>query len=255
MIACYRLVLASLIFQAALALRRCNPFAGFVRRDLGFAVVSGILLCLHFATWIASLKYISVANAVVLVATTPVFVAAGSALLLKERPSKTLTTGGLVSLIGIVTICSQGLEQGEMSMTGNLLALFGSLSFAGYLLVGRNLRSRISTLAYAGVVYTIAAALLLITTLAAGYSLLGYDPATYGLFFLLALGPQAIGHTSLNWALHQVSATSVSIIALSEPVIAPILAVFFLGEALSLIQIIGGVVVIAGVALALRAKL
>ncbi len=253
-IASYRLALASLVLLALLAVRRINPLSQFRRADLWLALLSGSFLCLHFATWITSLKYISVANAVVLVATTPVFVGLGSALLLQERPTKMLMAGGLLTLAGTLVIGMQEFGQAEMSLPGNLLALCGAVSYAGYFIAGRRLRTRIAVLPYTGVVYTIAAALLLAMALTAGHSLFGYQPATYGLLFLIAFVPQAIGHTSFNWALQHVSATLVSILALSEPVIAPVLAVFILGESLTPMQILGGIVILAGVVLALGAK-
>lgn len=253
-IAAYRLTLASVLFVAASAVRRNNPLAKFQRKDVWFAIGSGAFLCLHFATWITSLKYTSVATSTVLVSTTPVFVSIGSALFLKERLSGLLILGIFITISGAIIIGIQEFGSGESSLLGNLLALTGAIGGAGYFLIGRNLRSRINTFDYVAVVYSITAIMLLAIALFMDLNMTGYAPKIFLILFLIAIIPQVIGHTSLNWALKYVSATTVSVITLSEPISASILAFFILGEKITEIQFMGGILILIGVGLALSSE-
>ena len=85
-------------------------------------------------------------------------------------------------------------------------------------------------------------------------SFVGYSPKTYILFLAIALIPQVIGHTTVNWALKYFTATAVAVIILGEPIGASILALVILGETLSAVKIIGGVVILTGVTIAILAE-
>lgn len=251
-IASYRLSLASLFFIGGAAVKKVNPVIAFNRRDLVFALLSGIFLCLHFATWITSLKYTSVASSVVLVSTAPVFVAIGSFIFLKEKISKLLFWGVMLTVVGATILSTQEFAAGTDTLFGNGLALAGALGGAGYFLVGRDLRARIDTLAYVTVVYSTSALLLILLTLLFREPLFNYDFRVYLLFFLIAFVPQVIGHTSFNWSLKHVKAATVAVVTLGEPIGATVLALLFLGEKVTAIQLIGGILILIGVAFALR---
>ena len=254
-IATYRMLIASAFFVATGLVRRVNPLARFSKRDFLLAATSGLFLCLHFGTWITSLQYISVANSVVLIATTPVFVGLGAIIFLKEKPTKFLLTGILFTTLGTVIVSFQGLVAAtENALLGNVLALIGAFGAAGYYLLGRELRARINTFSYVTVVYSITALFLLLITLQMELPLTGYGGDIYLLLFLIAFVPQVIGHTSFNWALQHVSAATVAVISLGEPLAAPVLAFFILGEEMTTIQLMGGLSILTGVIFALRGE-
>jgi len=253
-IAVYRLALAALFFVAGSALKRRNHFARLSRSDLLWAALSGLFLALHFATWITSLEYTSVATSVVLVATSPVFVGIGGMLFLKERPGKLLLAGIVLTIAGSLVISWADFLGGHSSGVGNLLALSGAVAVAGYPLVGRRLRKHMDTLSYVTVVYSFGAVILLVWALLFRLPLAGYSREVYFLMFLIAFIPQVIGHTSFNWALQHVSAATVAVIALGEPIGAPILALFILGEKITAIQLLGGMFILIGVGFALRGE-
>ena len=98
---------------------------------------AGLFLGLHFATWISSLRYTSVASAVVLVSMGPLFVALGSWLVWRERPGGMMVLGIVVALFGTAIIAYGDFGQGEDVLRGDLLALAGAVFVAGYLMVGR----------------------------------------------------------------------------------------------------------------------
>jgi len=253
-IAAYRLSLASLIL-APLGLARAAPeFRALSHRDLVFAGLSGIFLAVHFAFWITSLSHTSVASSVVLVTINPIFVGIASHFLTGDRLTRETLIGIALAIAGAVIIGYGDWGIGWGAFWGDVLALLGALAVAGYYLIGRRLRRRVSLLAYASLAYVTAALVLLALAVANGDSLQGYSGQTYLMFILLALVPQLLGHTSLNWALRYVSATLVSIAVLGEPVGATILAYLVLGEVPTPPEIGGGALILAGVYIAFRAR-
>ena len=246
-LAFYRLALTVLIFLPAWP-RGTRPFAGVPPAWRWAVVAAGILLGLHFLTWIASLGMTSVASSVVLVSTHPLWVAAGSALLWHERLARRAVAGIATALVGTVVLAVGG-GLGGVSLTGDLLALAGAVTFAGYLLVGRNLRSRVPVLPYATVVYGIAALALVPALLLLHAPLWPYPARQWLLFVALALVPTIGGHTVFNWSLAYLPATAVSLALLGEPVGASLLAWGILGQAPSAADVAGGGLVLAGIAL------
>ncbi len=251
-IAAYRLCLASLILAPVAWMRSKQEIRRLARREVILAVASGAFLALHFALWIASLSYTSVATSVVLVTITPIFVAIASYLFFKERLTRQVVTGIFVCLAGAVLIGYGNWQIGSESLYGGVLALLGALAVAGYLLIGRRLRQDISLLSYSILVYGSAALMLLVAVLVCGYPLFDYSGNTYIMLVLLAVVPQLMGHMSLVWALRFVSATLVTIAVLGEPVGATLLAYLILGEAPTWSEIVGGVLILAGIFVAFR---
>jgi len=253
-IATYRLVLASLFYVAFTRIKAGPIGAGISRSSFRMMFISAIFLTIHFSAWITSLKYTSVASSVVLVQSAPIFVALGSLVFLRERLSLLMISGIAIALIGAIGISIHDFAMNQGTLFGNVLALGGALGAAGYLLAGRKIRAEVDTFRYVTIVYSLTAIFLLILTLVSGTALTGYSGRNYLLFLAIAFFPQVIGHTSFNWALKYFSATTVSILLLGEPIGASILAVIFLGETVSLMKIIGGMVILVGVSIAIIAE-
>lgn len=250
-IAAHRLVLATLLL-APLAWRGRTELKGLAREDLALSLASGFFLALHFLTWISSLQYTSVASSVVLVSTSPIFVGLGSHFLLKERLGLPLVLGIALSLAGGVLIGYSDFRFDRAELVGDLLALGGALFASGYLLVGRRVRRHVGLFNYIFIIYGLAGAILVAAALAAGQPLFGYPGRVYLFLFLLALGPQLLGHSGLNWALRYISAATVAVATLGEPVGAAVLAYLILGESLVPLQAGGGLLILAGIYLAAR---
>ena len=254
MIAVYRLSIASLFYLSFSKFRTGTFLPSFSKSQWRVAVISGIFLTIHFATWISSLAYTSVASSVVLVQSAPVFVAVGSYIFIKEKPTLKMITGILITLTGSIIISIHDFNLNQSSMIGNLLAIGGALGAAGYMIAGRQLRRTVDTLRYVTVVYSTAAIMLIILAFFSGASPVGYSHETYILLLAIAIIPQIIGHTVINWSLKFFSATTVSVIILAEPIGASILAWFLLQEKLTMMQAIGGMVIIAGVLIVLLSE-
>ena len=251
-IAAYRLTLASLLLL---------PFAGYKKiwqswtgSELRWLILSGIFLALHFAFWIASLKFTSVASSVVLVSTNPLFVGLGAWLFFKEPLGWNLIWGITLSFLGSGLISFGDVALSKEALMGDGLALLGAITASGYLLVGRKMRKGQDLLSYIFPVYSAGAIVLIAISLAFQKPFFGYPSSTYLYLFLLALVPQLIGHTTLNWALKYLPASMVAIAILGEPVGSTILAFFVLGEGLTSLKIIGGILIFAGILIALKKK-
>jgi drug/metabolite transporter (DMT)-like permease len=264
-IAAYRMVLASLILAPIAIIRYRIELRGLGPRDLGLALLSGIFLALHFATWISSLEYTSVASSVVLVATTPLWVALLTPFTLKERLARPVIIGMALALVGGTLIglsdtCTWSANRlacpplaeflRGQAFLGDLLALAGAWMAAAYILIGRRLRGKLSLIPYIFVVYSMAAFVLVMLMFGAGHSPTGYPPPVYIWLLLLALIPQLLGHSTFNWALRYLSATYVSIALLGEPVGSTILAYFLLQETPTNLKIFGAILILAGIYIA-----
>lgn len=264
-IAAGRMAVATLVLAPIALTGYRHELKAMSRRQLMLLALGGIFLGFHFATWITSLEYTSVASSVVLVTTAPLWVAILAPLLLHEKLSKALLLGMAVALIGstIVILSSDCLiESGRIvcggfadafkgrAFIGNTLALAGALLSAGYLIVGRASRGELSLPAYAFIVYGVAAVVLVIMVGVTSSPVLGLTPMTYGWIVLLGLLPQLVGHSSFNWALKYLPATYVSIALLGEPVGTVILAYAFLSEAPTLLEVAGGIMILAGIFIA-----
>ncbi len=251
-IAAARLTLASIVLLPLAWTQARREIRALTRRDLVWAFVSGVFLALHFTFWISSLDYTSVMSSVVFVATNPLFVALASLLLLRESLARATWVGILIAVAGGFIIGGADLGTSEATLSGDLLALGGAVAGAAYVLIGRRLRATLSLVAYIGIVYSVAALVLLALAFISGASFVGYSSFGYVLLILLALVPQLLGHSSFNYALKYLSAAVVAVILLAEPVGATILAVPLLQEIPSPLKLVGGALVLVGIFVATR---
>jgi drug/metabolite transporter (DMT)-like permease len=266
-IAAARLTIASLILAPFALTRYLSDLRQLNRRELVLALLSGLFLALHFATWITSLEYTTVASSVVLVSTTPLWVALLAPLVLHERVGTAAVIGLILALTGgvvvglsdactwqagVLTCPSLQTFFSGTAFLGDFLALAGAWMATGYLLVGRKLRAKMGLVPYIFIVYGMAAIVLIVIMLGMGESPIGLPPLTYFWFALLALVPQLFGHSTFNWALKYLPASFVSVALLGEPVGSTILAYFIFQELPGWVKIGGAVLIMVGIWLAGR---
>lgn len=268
-IAAYRLTLATLILLPLALHGHRRELARLRRPQIVLIALSGGFLALHFASWITSLEFTSVASSAVLVTTTPLWVALFSPLFLHERPSRVAAIGLLIALVGGALVAMSetcAIEAGRVAcpplgdffqgdaMFGNLLALGGALMAAAYMIVGRRLRPTMSLMVYITTVYGTAAVILLVLALLSGEPFVGFSPGVYAAFLALAVGPQLLGHTSFNYGLRFLPAAFVSVALLGEPIGTTILALIILNETPTTLEVVGGMIILAGIFLASRGQ-
>lgn len=257
MIATYRLGIASIILLIIFK-HKGYSFKNLNRRNILFPLAGGLFLAFHFISWTTSLKYTSVASSVVLVTTNPIFVGIFSYILLKEKQNMELVIGIILSLLGSIMIVTgdSGIHQltlgDKKALTGDVLALIGAVMTSGYLIVGSKAREKLDILTYVTVVYTSCALFLLVISAVTEVPFTGYKPASYLYMSLLAIVPQLIGHTSINWALKHLKTSMVAISILGESIGATFLAYIFFRESLGALQFAGIIFIFAAIIAASR---
>ena len=253
-IAAYRVGLASLILAPIAWWQARDELLGLEKKDYMLALLSGFFLALHFSTWISSLSYTSVANSVVLVNTNPLWVGILTPLISKDRLTLMTKIGIVISVIGGAIIGAGDFATGGQALWGDFLALLGSICAAIYLLLGRNLRRKLSLLAYVIICYGSAAIILWVLVIALGLQVVGFSSGTYAAFAGMAFISQIIGHTSYNWALKWFSASLIAVSLLGEPIGATIIAYIIFDETLTWTKLIGGSLILAAIYLAARGE-
>jgi drug/metabolite transporter (DMT)-like permease len=214
---------------------------------------AGVALALHFATWIASLSYTSVAASVLLVNTAPLFTMALAPLLLGESVPRVLYPTAALASAGAALIALDDWDRGASSLTGFALALAGALTLSLYHLAGRGLRDALPLKPYLASVWGTAAATLLALALALGVDLGPFPARTWLAFVGLATLPTLLGHGLVNRSLRALPAPTVGLFLLGEPIGASLLAFLVFGEQPGLLTLAGAVLVLAALALVVRA--
>jgi len=250
-IAFYRQVFSALML---LPFVRAESDQTTSRKDYWLLILSGLFLALHFGTWITGLSYTSIARATLFVDLQPVWAAILGAIFLRERLNRIeIFAVCVVTLGGILTIVPRW-GSGTNTTTGDVLALCGGVTGAGYFLIGRGVRSRISWLRYMFSVYSISAVWLLL------FCLCMYRtfplPAEHDLIWivLMALVPSLVGHGLFNLAIRKLKAFIVNAVFFGEPVLATIFAYLFFGESPDRYFYFGAVVIFAGLFLLFRSQ-
>lgn len=257
LLAAARVGVATLLF-APFALRagRAGTMAGGgAGAAVALSAVAGVFLAVHFASWIESVQRLTIAESAVLVSLSPIWVAVIDIATGRGRPKPGVLIGILLCVAGVAAIGWDGLRTAEGDFVGLGLALLGGVAMAAYLCVGQRVRGRLPTSVYVTICYGSAALLLGLGLAASGAAVSGFSERVWLAILALGLISQGIGHTSYNFALGRLSPVFVAICLLGEPIVGSLLGLVYLGEAIPPATLIGGVPILIGVALALRAEL
>ncbi len=246
-IAFYRMTFAAVLIAPWFFAKTLRELKALSAREIRLLLASGVSLGLHFATWITSLSYTSVASSVVLVSTHPILVYLLSRLFLREAGSMRRLLFVLLAVAGSGVLSAGDFGKGSNALFGDLLALLGAASVAVYLVIGRSVRAQRSLTLYTFVVYTVSALFLLSCVTAAGNRLYPYPPRDFLLFAALAVVCTLLGHSIYNWALRYLTSTFVSVSVLIEPVAASVMAYLFFGEVPNALNAFGAALILAGI--------
>ncbi|CAM3963674.1 DMT family transporter [Geobacillus stearothermophilus] len=252
-IAFYRLFFA-VVIMTPFFLRHIRELKRISRRDWWFSICSGVLLAFHFILWFESLDYTSVASSVVLVTLQPLFAFAGGALFFRERLTAGALASAVLAIAGSVLISWGDFRVSGEALYGDMLALVACAMVTAYWLFGQEVRQRLSLMTYTYIVYGISAAVLWLYAMLFRLSLAAYQLTDWLCFLALAVIPTLLGHSVMNWAVKWVSASTVSMAILFEPVGASALAYWLLDEPIHLFQWIGGIFILTGIGLYLWEK-
>jgi drug/metabolite transporter (DMT)-like permease len=258
-IAFYRLFFTTLLLVPLLLLRKKtrDELRTLPKTTVLIMIIIGIILAAHFALWISSLKMTSVASSVILVTAHPVLVAPVSFYFLKEKLSWVNALGIAISLggVGLLVIGNYGFAAfGLDTLEGNLLALLGGIAAGLYILGGRTLRKKVSTLTYAFVVYAVGTIVLFVICLTFQAPVYNLAPSDYAIILLMAVVSGIFGHTLYNWSLGYIRASIMSVALLGEPIGSSLLAyvIPWIHQEPSFYTIIGGGIILMGIYLTAR---
>jgi drug/metabolite transporter (DMT)-like permease len=249
-IATYRMGITCLILLPLVVSRYKDEFKNIHKEDLIFMVVIGMVLALHFGTWITSLKETSVASSVILVTSHPLFVAIISHYIFREKLKTIGYVGIIIAFFGIIILTVGDLDLGGSNFRGDILALIGSIAAGTYILGGRKARRSVPLVPYVFIVYSICTICLLAASIIISAPLYPLPLREYELFILMAIVPTILGHTFYNYALKFVKAQIISVSLLGEPIASSILAYILLSEPAPQLTIIGGCLILPGIYLA-----
>ena len=254
--------LAIAMWRNAFAVGVIAPFAlarsraelrALTRREWRWTVAAGVLLALHFATWVPSLDYTSVASATAIVCVQPVWVALIARRMGHDVPRRAWVGIG-IALVAVVVLTGVDFSLEPRALIGDLLALAGGVFAAFYTVAGGEVRRTVSTTAYTLVCYTACALLLLLACLVFRQQLVGYDGTTWLQLLALTAGAQLLGHSLFNRILRTTSATVVSLAILFEVPGAALIAAIYLGQTPPLAAIPAAVLLLVGLAIVISAR-
>lgn len=247
-LALYRMAFSALLLLP-LAFARRAEFRDLGRRELFLSLVSGAFLGAHFACYFESLRWTSIAAAVVLVDTEVLFVALASVLFLRKRLSRRAWTAVLLAFGGSVMVALADGSGGGSALRGNLFALAGSVCMAVYTMLGAVCRRRLSTTVYTTLVYSAAAAAVLAAALAGGQPLMGWGPVNLLAGLGMAVFCTLLGHSVFSWGLKYLPPAFISTAKLLEPVFASVWGLFLFKERPGGLVVLGGAAILLGIGL------
>lgn len=251
-IALYRLGFTVLLMLPSVLINKKEEIRGVDKKSLWTCIASGICLALHFATWITSFQYTSIASSSVLVNTHPIFIVIVSIFVFKERISKKAAFSMVITLGGGIIISVVDFAQGTHALLGDLLAIAGAFFVAGYMMIGRVVRQKLSLTTYTFLVYSSCFITLLVFVVAKDIPLYPYPLREWLIFLALAVFCTLLGHSIFNWALAYVRPIFISTAVLGEPVFATLWASFIFAEHPSLWQMLGSGLIVWGIYLFIR---
>lgn len=245
----YRVGMAAALLAPYTLLRHREELRTLARREVLLCLASGAFLGLHFAAYFESLRWTSIASSVVLVDTEVLFVALGTVLVLRQRLPGRAWLAVALAFGGSVVIAMADTAVGPDAVRGDIIALSGALCMAVYTMIGAVCRKNISTTVYTFLVYCSAALTVLVIALFSGLPLTGYGEENVLAALGMAVFCTLLGHSVFSWGLKYLPPAFISTAKLLEPVFASVWGLALFGERPGLLTILGGAVIIAGVAL------
>lgn len=243
----YRMLFAALLLLPPVLFRFRGELRAMPKRELALSALSGVFLGLHFTCYFASLNHTTIAASVALVDTEVFFVAIAGRLLLKRSVPPLGWLGIGVTFLGSLIIAGGDLLRGG-GLLGDGLAVLGAACMSVYTLIGAKVRKNRSTTVYTFLVYGMGALTVGLMLVLSGTPMTGYGAVDYLSALGMSLLCTLLGHSVFSWGLRYESPAFISTVKLLEPVFATVLGLIFFREMPGIWAVLGGALVISGVA-------
>jgi drug/metabolite transporter (DMT)-like permease len=232
-----------------------NRGTAVFRPPLAPLLLTGIAFAGDLAFWHWSIRYTSVANSTLLANLASIFVTLAAWVLWKQRPTSVFLAGLAAALLGTGLLVRASLDFSPTALLGDGLGVITAMFYAWYLMSVKTLRDRgAATLQLMAVTTTITAVLLLPVALVSGEGLLPSGVAGWLKLAGLAWISHSAGQGLIAYALAHLPAAFSAVGLLLQPALAAIFAWALLNEPLSVLQCVGGAVVLSGIYLAHRGR-
>jgi drug/metabolite transporter (DMT)-like permease len=241
----YRLLI-TVIMMIPFVWKHLGLIKSLTKREFFLLLSSGVLLAMHFLFWMGSLTLTTVASSTILLSLQPVFVMIGAFYAFHEKSSKTALLSMTVAIFGAAIIGWGDIGISPANIQGDLFSLLGTIAVAVHMLISQKLLKTIPSSLYSFIVFLIGVMVFAMYNFSLNIPMTGYSKVDWFTFLLLAVVPTVFGHVLFNWLLKYVSASTISMAILGEPVGASLLAYFLLDESLTFPQCIGGFIVLGG---------
>lgn len=217
------------------------------RKGVKVAIICGILFACDIALWNTSIMLSKATISTLLANLAPVWVGLGAMLFMKEKPGRIFWIGTAISIFGVTIIIGLNeVMQANLNL-GNVLAIFASMFYGAYLITVRKGRNTLDTFSFTTISMISSTVVLGLICLFTATPLWGFGTRTWLALGALGIVPQVLGWLAINQALGHIKPTVASVSLLSQTVFTAIFSVFVLNEVLTLHEIGGAVVVLAGI--------
>ncbi len=208
-------------------------------------IISGSLLGFGWLTLFYGYKHTSISSAVIIYNMCPVYVMIAAPLLLKETISKIQIAVVFFAFLGLFMIVGQNLSEGYGYLGMALSAVSGML-YATIILINRSIRSRVDNQTGTFVQISAAMIVLLPFVLAEGNILTVRDLDAAAVIYTILLG---VLHTGIVYTIFfslttQMKSLEIVLYSYLEPLFGILFSVIFIGEKLTVLQIIGGILIL-----------
>jgi drug/metabolite transporter (DMT)-like permease len=242
----YRLLIASMILLPIFIWRNTKN-KRVTSSNLLFPILGGLFTAFDFAFWNSSVLYTTASNATLLGNTAPIWVALFTMFIFRHRLPRGFWFGLILALSGAAFVLGSDFLLHPRLGLGDLMAIAAGFFYAGYLLSTQRGRESLDPISYMTIVVITATLVTFVFNLFLGLPFGGYSQQSWLVFLLLALVSQILGYMSVSYALGHLPASVVAPTMIGQPILTTLLAIPLLGELPQFIQLIGGIIALAGI--------